>query len=226
MGVTSYLFTHHTSSSQSSGTDSLGNCAGDTVRERLDPTPKVVDCAEDTVRERLDPAPNIELWETGTTTSDDEDVVLGFGANTEEWVLCVLLAAAAAAADDIDAPEATTEVHPRCVVGVGALEEDPRFVWVVVFHDLVAVVAVVAVAGGTAAVGRQDGEEDDEVDWVALTAALKSASFPRPKPAWGVVVVVVGVIKAERSGVGIRVSMRRMICTLIIINGIISIQIE
>lgn len=134
-----YKISIYSSSSQSSGTESLiGKCAGDTVRERLDPAP-----------------PKVELLEAGTTSDK-----VGFGANTEEegWVLVL------AADVDIDAPEVTTEVHPRCVCAL----EDP-WAAVVVFHDL-------AIAGGT---GRQDGEEDEE-DWVLALTALKSASFPRP----------------------------------------------
>jgi hypothetical protein len=122
--------------------------------------------------------------ETGITPSPSDDEV-GFGANTVEEERVLVLADEV----DIDAPDATTEVHPRCV---GALE-DP-WAGVVVFHDLV------VVAGGT-------GRQEDEEDWVLALTALKSASFPRPEP---------GVKKVERSGVGIRVSMRRITCTLII----------
>ena len=148
----------YTSSSQSSGTGSLGNWAGDTVRERL-----------------VDPAPNVELW-PATTSPDTSDEDLGIGVNTEGLKLVL------AAVDVDDTPEATTEVHPRCV--------DP-WTWVVVF---------LAGVTAAAAVGRQDDEE------AALTA-LKSASFPRPE--------VTGVKKVERSGAGIRESMRRMTCTLL-----------
>lgn len=87
-----------------------------------------------------------------------------------------------------DVPEVTTGVHPR--VGVGL---DPC---VVLFHGL-----GIGVTIAVAAAGRQGGEDEGP----APLRVLKSASFPRPE---------VGAIKSERSGVGTRVSMRRMACTL------------
>lgn len=75
----------------------------------------------------------------GGTSDEDVDDVVGFGARTEEWVLVLTTAAAAAA--DVDVPEVTTEVHPRCV---DTFEDD------------------LVVAGGPAVVGRQDGEKDEE----------------------------------------------------------------
>ena len=62
------------------------------------------------------------------------------------------------------------------------------------------VLVVAVVASGTAAVGCQDGEEDDDEDCIAFTSALENPqAFQEKKPAWG---AVVGVIKIERIGEG------------------------
>ena len=130
----------------------------------------------------------VREWLDDPAVPSKVDPNIGFGAYTD------VLADDVAAVDG--APEATTDVHPRCAgaAAAAAAAADPCVV-VVVFDGLPVGVLVVAVFE------RQDGG-----DGVPLIA-LKSASLPRPWP-WA------GAMKVDKRGFGIRVSMRRMTCTL------------